>query len=68
MHEITHFCTKLQSNCTALDQSESSNFYLSHSRSHSSSRSRPRFRFLSHSRSSSSRPLSRPRSGSRSCS
>ena len=28
LHGITHFCTELQSNCTALDQSESSNFFM----------------------------------------
>ena len=28
LHGITLFCTELQSNCTALDQSESSNFFM----------------------------------------
>ena len=27
LHKITQFCTELPSNCTALDQSESSNFF-----------------------------------------
>ena len=28
LHGITHFCTELQSNSTALDQSESRNFFI----------------------------------------
>ena len=28
LHGITFFCTELQSNCTALDQSESKNFFI----------------------------------------